>query len=96
MGNYSRPADKHDSNQSPEVGDTTVCKVCKGRKYTLVASSTGDQSKTVYDKRVCPACNDNGDTMPSIENNGRSRVGKRAISGTGYLRNNKRRRKKSL
>jgi hypothetical protein len=95
MGNYKRPADGYDSKQSLEVKDSSICRVCRGRKYTLVESSTTNQSKTAYEKKVCPACNDKADTLPTVDSNGRFHAGKRAISGTGFLRNNKRRRKKS-
>lgn len=95
MGKYSRPVDVPNSKQPTDVVDSTVCKVCRGRKYTLVASTMFNPSTTVYEKKVCTACNEKGDAPLSDDSNGRSRAGKRALSGTGYLRNNKRRRKKS-
>lgn len=96
MGNFSRSVGGRNSKQPPDNVDSTVCKVCRGRKYILVESRMFNQSTTVYEKKVCQACNGNGDSSPSDDNNnGRTRVGKRALSGTGYLRNNKRRRKKS-
>jgi DnaJ-class molecular chaperone len=96
MGKYSRPVDGRNSKQAPDLVDSAVCKVCRGRKYILVENRMFNQSSTtVYEKKVCQACNGKGDTLPSDDNSGRTRAGKRALSGTGYLRNNKRRRKKS-
>ena len=95
MGNYSRTAGDSSNRQSPADVDSTVCPVCKGRKYILVASRKLNSSSTVYDRQTCQACAD-GETGPYTERgNLSSQSGKKELSGTGYLRNKKRRRKEA-
>lgn len=97
MGSNSKTVNGNNARSvSHMVDDSQVCDVCKGRKYTMVATRKINQSSTVYERQPCQACavvaaddivgSDN--VKPSSE--------KKTLSGTGYLRNKKRRRKASV
>lgn len=95
MGSYSRPVDGYNSGQSSYVADSDVCEVCKGRKYTLVATTKLNHSSTVYERQACSACSTEPSAVYKDADSEQPHNGKRTLSGTGYLRNKKRRRKAS-
>ena len=95
MGSYSRSVGGNNSKQFSYAADSDVCQVCKGRKYTLVATTKLNHSSTVYERQVCPACSIETYTGDNEADCGQPNNGKRTLSGTGYLRNKKRRRKAS-
>jgi len=99
MGSYSRSVDGHNNRQYCAVSDEQVCEVCAGKKYIMVATRTPSQSTTVYERQVCNACSiDPAQTSVQAWTeivNVKSQSEKKTFSGTGYLRNKKRRRKAS-
>ena len=95
MGSYSRSVDGNNSKQSSYAADSDVCQVCKGRKYTLVATTKLNHTSTVYERQVCPACSIEPSPGTNEADSGQPNNEKRTLSGTGYLRNKKRRRKAS-
>ena len=95
MGNYSGTTGDSSKRQSPADTDGPVCPVCKGRKYILVASRKLNSSSTVYDRQTCQACADVENTHYADRSKLSSQAGKKELSGTGYLRNKKRRRKEA-
>ena len=95
MGSYSRSVDGNDSGQSSYSPDSDVCRVCKGRKYTLVATTKLNHSSTAFERQECPACSAETSSESNDDESEQPTNGKRTLSGTGYLRNKKRRRKAS-
>ena len=95
MGSYSRSVDGNNSKQSSYAADSDVCQVCKGMKYILVATTKLNHTSTVYERQVCPACSMEPSSGANEAESGQPHNGKKALSGTGYLRNKKRRRKAS-
>ena len=100
MGSYSRSVDGHNNRQPSAVSDGPICEVCAGRKYIMVATGTPSQSTTVYERQACNACSVDPDqalvqAQPETENV-QPQSEKKTLSGTGYLRNKKRRRKSSV
>jgi len=95
MGSFSRTIDGNNSKQSSFAANSDVCPVCKGRKYTLVATTKLNQSSTVYERQACPSCSDIQSHGSDDTDNEQPHNGKKNLSGTGYLRNKKRRRKSS-
>jgi NAD-dependent dihydropyrimidine dehydrogenase PreA subunit len=95
MGEYSETADSGNSRRSSRQADDPICKVCNGRKYTLIATRKLNQTSVVYDRQICRACAVAEDTPSAEQNSLASQSGKKTLSGTGYLRNKKRRRKEA-
>lgn len=95
MDSYSRSIDGNNSKKSPFEVESNVCQVCKGRKYTLVATSKPNESSTVYERQECQACSIEPSHGSDDAGKEKRLNGKRTLSGTGYLRNKKRRRKAS-
>ena len=97
MGSYSKTVNGNNGGSVPHtVDDSRICDVCKGRKYTLVATRKLNQSSTVYERQQCKACADVAADDPVESDNVRPHSEKKTLSGTGYLRNKKRRRKASV
>ena len=95
MGNYSGVVDSSKNwRPSHDAGDP-VCKVCNGRKYTLVATRKMNQTSVVYDRQVCQACVAEEIIAVAGINKQTASPGRKRQSGTGYLRNKKRRRKET-
>jgi len=93
MGDLSR-IKKGQKSQEESYGNSSFsCSVCDGKKYTLVATSSANQRQTVYERQDCHFCvsAENNSSMGYVEES--SPVKKKKLSGTGYLRNKKRRRK---
>jgi len=93
MSNNSRPGNRRQSNASQHVDNTPRCPVCDGRKYTLVATRKLSHMSVVYERQDCQACVGKNKSSPVQQTNKSSRGGNKMLSGTGYLRNKKRRRK---
>lgn len=94
MGDISR-FDKEQGHNVPEHGnDAFVCPVCSGRRYTLVATRSVNRMSMVYERQDCPQC-EAVDKSAAVEqtNTSTKRSNRKRLSGTGYLRNKKRRRK---
>jgi hypothetical protein len=97
MGSYSKTVDGNKGGSAQKlVDDSHVCGVCKGRKYTMVASRRLSQSSTVYERRLCRECAVAAADDPIERDNVKPHSEKKTVSGTGYLRNKKRRRKASV
>ena len=95
MVNYSRTVDGSNNKWPLRAVDSPVCQICMDRKYILVATRKLNRSSTVYERQVCQACADE-ETVPPVERNRMApQGGKKTLSGTGYLRNKKRRRKET-
>ena len=95
MGNYSRTVDDRNNKGLSSMTDSPKCQVCNDRKYILVATRSLNQSSTVYERQVCQACAEAENTPSAERNNLAPQSGKKTLSGTGYLRNKKRRRKEA-
>lgn len=94
MINHSKRLIQRSSKQKPVKAYEDICKVCNGRGYVLLASKQIDPSSKIYERAACRACAvpegfSEGSNADEIENSSR------ALTGTGYLRNKKRRRKGS-
>jgi hypothetical protein len=95
MGDISGAIDGRNRRQAVRDARGSGCKICMGRKYILVATGKMDQTSTVYERQVCQVCAAE-EVIPAESMHKRSPQGdKKAQSGTGYLRNKKRRRKES-
>ncbi len=95
MGEYSETVDNSNSRRSSREVDDLICTVCNGRKYTLIATRKLNQTSVIYDRQVCQACAE-AENIPSTERTKlATQSGKKRLSGTGYLRNKKRRRKEA-
>ena len=95
MGNYSRAVGSSNSRRPSHDAEDPVCKVCNGRKYTLVATRRMNQTSVVYDRQVCQACAAEGTIAVVGMSKQTPSPEKKRLSGTGYLRNKKRRRKET-
>jgi hypothetical protein len=95
MGDFSRTVDSSNSRRPSNDVENTVCKVCNGRKYTLVATRRLNQTTVVYDRQVCQACAAEDRIAVTGMKKQAPSSGKKTLSGTGYLRNKKRRRKEA-
>ena len=95
MDSYSRSIDGNYRKKSPFEAESDVCQVCKGRKFTLVATSKPNESSTFYERKQCQACSIEPSHGSDDAGNEQRQKGKRTLSGSGYLRNKKRRRKAS-
>lgn len=93
MGNISRLGNRQQSNASQHVDNAPRCPVCGGKKYTLVATRKVNHMSIVYERKDCHACAGENKSSPVEQAYKSSRGGKKMLSGTGYLRNKKRRRK---
>lgn len=94
MINHSKRLIQRSSKQKPVKAYEDICKVCNGRGYVLLASKQINPSSKIYERAACRACADleglaEGNNADETENS------RRALTGTGYLRNKKRRRKGS-
>lgn len=97
MDSYSKTVDGNIGGSAQKlVDDSHVCGVCKGRKYTMVASRRLNHSSTVYERRLCRECALAASDDPIERDNVKPHSEKKTLSGTGYLRNKKRRRKASV
>lgn len=95
MGEYSGTVDNSNSRRSSRQADDLICTVCNGRKYTLIATRKLNQTSVVYERQICRACAV-AENIPSTERTKlATQSGKKTLSGTGYLRNKKRRRKET-
>ena len=96
MERYSKTVDGNNVGSAQKLADDShVCGVCKGRKYTMVATRRLNQSSTVYERRLCRECAAAADD-PTERDIVTPHSEKKTLSGTGYLRNKKRRRKASV
>ncbi len=95
MGDHSGAVDSSNSRRPSYDVDNTVCKVCNGRKYTLVATRRSNQTSVVYDRQICQACAAEESIAVAEVNQQTPSSGKKTLRGTGYLRNKKRRRKEA-
>lgn len=96
MGNSSRTVDGNNNKPLSREVDDSTCKTCNGRKYTLVASRKMNQTSVVYGREVCQACAED-ERIPVAETYSQApHSKKKRLSGTGYLRNKKRRRKEDI
>ena len=96
MDSYSKAVDGNNGGSVQKLADDShVCGVCKGRKYTMVATRRLNQSSTVYERRLCRECAAAATDDSADSYNVKQHSEKKTLSGTGYLRNKKRRRKAS-
>lgn len=93
MGNISGSGNRNESNGNHHAGNTPVCPVCNGKKYILVATRKVSHMSTVYERQECHVCVAVHKSSPVEETKASSTGGRKNLSGTGYLRNKKRRRK---
>jgi len=93
MSNNSRLGNRRQSNASQYVDNTPRCPVCDGKKYTLVVTRKVNHMSIVYERQDCQACVGENKSSPVQQTKKSSPGGKKMLSGTGYLRNKKRRRK---
>ncbi len=92
MNNSSSFGSRQESHVSQYV-DSNTCQICDGKKYTLVSSKKINNMSVVYERKDCPNCVSARKSDSPGHSDESSRSGKRMLSGTGYLRNKKRRRK---
>jgi hypothetical protein len=94
MGDISRFENGHGHKVSEHGDNALTCPVCSGRKYTLVATRRVNRMSTVYERQDCHICVV-VHKSPAVEesNTPTKRSNRKRLSGTGYLRNKKRRRK---
>jgi len=93
MGNTSRFGNRQQSNDAQHADNTPTCPVCDGKKYTLVATRKVNQTHTVFERQDCHLCVAVDKPSPVEQTNESSRGGRKRLSGTGYLRTKKRRRR---
>jgi len=93
MGDISKFGKGQESHGSGHVDDSSTCPVCDGKKYTLVATRKVNQTHTVLERQDCHLCVAVNKPSPVEKTNESSRGGRKRLSGTGYLRTKKRRRR---
>ncbi|MEA1890956.1 MAG: hypothetical protein U9N50_14415 [Pseudomonadota bacterium] len=92
MDNTARFGNWQVGNGSQDT-ETHTCQVCHGKKYVLVATRKVSHMSTVYERQVCPGCTGAQKSSAAAQTNAPSYDRRKMPSGTGYLRNKKRRRK---
>jgi len=94
MGDFSSTAEVNSNQHSPHAVVAAKCSVCMDKKYVLVARKKLGQSSTLYERHNCHACDDEN-TPENPEEKHTPQAVRKVFSGTGYLRNKKRRRKEA-
>lgn len=92
MGDFSNTAEVNSNQHSPHTVVGAKCSVCMDKKHVLVARKKLGQSSTLYERQNCHACVDE-DSPETSRDLYTPQTARKVFSGTGYLRNKKRRRK---
>ncbi len=75
------------------AGNSKACPVCDGKGYSLVATKKVNQAQTIFERQDCHLCVSAEAKFSAEKKNEASHAGRTRLSGTGHLRNKKRRRK---
>ncbi len=96
MSNFSEDKSRQKEEVYWQEGGKPDCPICDDRKYLLVATRKLGSGSIMYEKRECHECL--GEPVHHSEGDGETtrHPARKRQSGTGYLRNKKRRRKEEM